>query len=142
MSGPHLTTEELPQDMKVVLIVLGQLASPITHRGGGLNQSELCQRRHAIVETNFLHNLAVEHLQYSGAGEMHLERLDVTASAARLMQRILKQHTRCGNFVDDCEIDILTPKVREPTTDDSLIAIFFAHLNILLIGFVEIIENR
>ena len=57
------------------------------------------------------------------------ERLDVITTAARFVQRVVEQHVRRSDLVDDREIDILTPKLSKPATNDGLIAVFFAYLN-------------
>src|SRR5215813_11594724 len=41
-------------------------------RSGRLDQPKLGQRGHAIVETDLLDDLTVDHLQHRGAGEVHL----------------------------------------------------------------------
>src|SRR5262249_29719929 len=40
-------------------------------RSGGFDQPKLGQRGHAVVEADLLHDLAVDHLQHRGAGEVH-----------------------------------------------------------------------
>ena len=42
------------------------------HRSGGFKQPKLSQCSHAIIETDLLSDLSIDHLQHRGAGEMHL----------------------------------------------------------------------
>ena len=41
-------------------------------RSGRLDQPKLGQRGHAVVEADLLDDLAVDHLEHRGAGEVHL----------------------------------------------------------------------
>src|SRR5215831_16912079 len=41
-------------------------------RSGRLDQPKLGQRGHAVVEADLLDDLAVDHFQHRGAGEVHL----------------------------------------------------------------------
>src|SRR5262245_57937734 len=41
-------------------------------RSDGLDQPKLSQRGHAVVETDLLDDLALDHFQHRGAGEVHL----------------------------------------------------------------------
>jgi hypothetical protein len=43
----------------------------VAFRSGGLDQPKLGQRGHAVVEADLLSDLAVEHFQHRGAGEVH-----------------------------------------------------------------------
>lgn len=49
-----------------------KVAQALSLRSIGLDQTELGQRGHTIIQADFLHDLAVDHLQDRGAGEMHL----------------------------------------------------------------------
>src|ERR1700745_2555056 len=54
--------------------------SPVSSRcsltsTGGLDQSELRQCSDPVIESELLHDLAIEHLQHRGAGEVHLAAL-------------------------------------------------------------------
>src|SRR5689334_24147588 len=60
--------------------------------------------------------------------EVGHERLDVIATAAGFVQRILQQHVGRGQFIDDAEIAGLAPEMREPPTDDGLVVIFLRHV--------------
>src|ERR1700746_2974440 len=59
------------------------------------------------------------------------ERLDIFPTSARLMQRILKQHVRRGEFVDDSEIAALAPEFSKPATDDGLVVVLSRHVPLL-----------
>src|ERR1700730_16832566 len=53
--------------------------------------------------------------------------LDVVATAARLVQRILQEHVGCRQLIDDAQIALLAPEIREPTADDGLVIALFGH---------------
>src|SRR4029077_4047734 len=59
--------------------------------------------------------------------EIGHERFDVVATPARIMQRILQQHVGRGKLVPDIEIAGLAPEIGEPSADDRLVALLFAH---------------
>src|SRR6201992_1300693 len=61
--------------------------------------------------------------------EIGHERLDVVATAAGFMQRVLEQHVRRGDLIDDSEIDALAPEFGKPATDNSLVVFLLAHWN-------------
>jgi len=62
-----------------------------------------------------------------GGPEIAHEGLDVVAAAAGLVQRVLQQHVRCGDLVDDREIGVPAPELGEPAADDGLVVRFRAH---------------
>src|ERR1700735_3119109 len=66
---------------------------------------------------------------WEGPAEVAHEGLDVIATAARLVERILQQHVRCGDVVDDSEVALLAPKVGEPSADYVLVVFLFAHVH-------------
>jgi hypothetical protein len=69
--------------------------------------------------------------------EVGHEGLDVIATPAGFVQRILQQHVGRGQFIDDAEIAGLAPEMREPSTDDGLVVIFLRHvLSLCLFPFV------
>src|SRR5215475_1943218 len=41
-------------------------------RSGGFEQPKLGHRGHAVIEADLLDDLAIDHLEHSGAGEVHL----------------------------------------------------------------------
>ena len=45
------------------------------------------------------------------------------------VQRVLQQHVRRGDVVDNGEIAGLTPEFGEPAADDGLVVLFFAHVS-------------
>src|SRR5262249_30131902 len=55
------------------------------------------------------------------------ERLDVVASATRLMQRILQQHVWRCEFIDDRKVAGLAPELIEPARDDRLVLFQIRH---------------
>src|SRR6516165_8776774 len=57
-------------DARVWAAVVGECAAAL--RSGCLDQSKLGQRGHAVVEAYLFDDLAVDHLQHRGAGEVHL----------------------------------------------------------------------
>ena len=59
--------------------------------------------------------------------EVRHERLDVVTAAARFVQRILQQHVRCSNLVDDGKLDVLASEIGEPAADNGLVVLFLAH---------------
>jgi hypothetical protein len=61
------------------------------------------------------------------------ECLDVVRAAARLVQRILQEHVRRGELIDDAEIAGLSPELGEPPANDGLVILCFAHLDVLLV---------
>jgi hypothetical protein len=61
--------------------------------------------------------------------EIGHERLDVVPAAAGFLQRLLEQHVRRGDLVDDRKIDILAPELGKPAGDDRLVIFFLAHWN-------------
>src|ERR1700722_11170541 len=52
--------------------MLAALAGAGARSGGGLEQAELSQRGHAVVNADLLRDLAVDDLQHRRAGEAHL----------------------------------------------------------------------
>src|ERR1700730_10009146 len=60
-------------------------------RSGGLEQPELGQRSPPLVEADLLDDLAVDHLQYRGAGEAHLA---AGRSRQAADQKVLEGRTR------------------------------------------------
>ena len=90
----------------------------------------------AMLQGWHANNAVVLGNQVRGAPEVEIgercaeighERLDVGAAAAGLMQRIFEQHVGSGDLVDDTKIDGLAPEFGEPTTNDGLVIILFAH---------------
>ena len=63
------------------------------HWSGSFKQPKLSQCSYAIIETDFLGDLSIDHLQHRGAGEMHL-----AAGRGRQAadQEILERRTRVG----------------------------------------------
>src|ERR1700712_5340757 len=61
------------------------------------------------------------------------EFLHTLATAARLMQRILQQHVRRSQFVDDIGVPGIAPELLEPAAYDSLVLLFLRHLNLPVI---------
>src|SRR5262245_28809612 len=59
--------------------------------------------------------------------EIGHKRLDVGTAPSRLVQRISEQHVRGGDLVDDRKIDVLAPEFAEPSDNNRLVGIFFAH---------------
>jgi hypothetical protein len=57
--------------------------------------------------------------------EIRHERLDVRMSATGLVQRILQEHVRCGELVNDAEVACGSPEASEPTTYDGFILLFY-----------------
>jgi hypothetical protein len=45
------------------------------------------------------------------------------------MQRVFEQHVRCGDLVDNPEIDALAPEFGKPAADNDLVIFFLAHWN-------------
>jgi hypothetical protein len=72
--------------------------------------------------------------------EVGHERLDVIATAAGFVQRIVQQHVGRGQFVDNAEIAGLAPEMREPSTHDGLVVFFLRHVSISL--FVPICHRK
>ena len=132
----------------------GVVASPITGPGGDFDQSELGQCGHAVVETDLLHDLAVEHFQHSGTGEVHLAAsCSRKATSKKVVEGVSRMGTTtfpltndvialpwrgsCSEYLSSmfgaaissmtARLDILAPELREPATNDGLVAIFFAH---------------
>ena len=62
-------------------------------RSGRLDQPKLGQRGHAIVEADLLYDLAVDHFQHRGAGEVHLP---TGRSRQTADQEVIKGRTRMG----------------------------------------------
>src|SRR5262249_35424437 len=60
---------------------------------GGLDQPKLGQRGHAIVETDLLDDLTLDHLQHRGAGEVHLP---AGRSGKAADQEVVERWTRMG----------------------------------------------
>jgi hypothetical protein len=52
--------------------------------------------------------------------EIGHERLDVFMTTVRLVQRVLEQHVRRGDLIDDAEVALLTPETPEPAAYDRL----------------------
>src|SRR5215467_12571222 len=61
--------------------------------GSLLHQPELGQRRHAVVEADLLDDLAVDHFQHRGAGEVHLA---AGRSRESSHQEVVEGRTRMG----------------------------------------------
>jgi hypothetical protein len=61
--------------------------------------------------------------------EVDHEGLDVVSAASRFVKRVLQQHVRRGDIVDDGQIAALTPEFGEPAADDGLVVLFFAHVS-------------
>jgi len=53
------------------------------------------------------------------------------AAAARPVQGILQEHVGRRELVDDAEIAGFAPELGEPPTDNGLVVLCFAHLDIL-----------
>src|SRR6266436_146355 len=64
-----------------------------------------------------------------GCTEVGHEGLDVFTAAARFVERVLQQHVRRGDVVDDGQITLLTPEFGEPADDGGLVVFFFAHVS-------------
>ncbi len=56
--------------------------------------------------------------------ELHHEIPHIVATATWRVQRILKQHIRCGEFVDDLGIPGIAPKPLKPAPHDGLVVLF------------------
>ena len=59
--------------------------------------------------------------------EVGHEGLDGVTAAAWWVERVLHQHVRRGEVVDDSQISILPPEFGEPAADDGLVVCFFTH---------------
>src|SRR5262249_29280922 len=59
--------------------------------------------------------------------EIRHEGFDIVSSTARFMQRILQQHVRCCEFIDDGEVARLAPELIEPASDDGLVHFQIRH---------------
>jgi hypothetical protein len=55
------------------------------------------------------------------------EGLDVLLAAARFVERVMLQHIRRCQIVDDAEIAGLAPELGKPVADDVLVFTFLAH---------------
>jgi hypothetical protein len=52
------------------------------------------------------------------------ERSDVLTATAWFVERILQEHVWRSEFIDDCEVAGLAPKIREPSANDDLVVFF------------------
>src|SRR6202022_4685765 len=59
--------------------------------------------------------------------EVRHERLDVFPATARFVERILQEHVRRGEFIDNSEVASLAPEIREPPADNGLVIFFLRH---------------
>src|SRR6202046_3629314 len=74
-------------------VCAGLIGLTAQHRSGGFKQPKLSQCSHAIIETDLLTDLSIDHLQHRGAGEMHLAPGRCRKAAD---QEILERRTRVG----------------------------------------------
>jgi hypothetical protein len=47
------------------------------------------------------------------------------------VQRVLQQHVRSGELIDDIGVESLAPETVEPAADDCFVVIFFGHGELL-----------
>ena len=62
-------------------------------RSDCLDQSKLAQRGHSVIESDFLNNLAIDHLQHRCASEVHLS---TGCSREAADQEVIEGRTRMG----------------------------------------------
>ncbi|GJH22791.1 hypothetical protein CBA19CS22_39635 [Caballeronia novacaledonica] len=48
-------------------------------------------------------------------------------ATSRLVQRIVKKHVGCSEFIDDVEFACLAPEIGEPTPHDGFVVVFLGH---------------
>src|SRR5258705_38172 len=56
------------------------------------------------------------------------ERLDIFAAAPWRVQRVLQEHVRSGELIDNAEVARLAPEIGEPAAHDCLVVLFFGHV--------------